>query len=315
MKKLKLAYIGNGPISNFHIPALREANFEIRIFYYRKISKTAERFISNNKINNTTSDLNFFYKIAKSDCDAMVICVKTEKVILYLNKFSNFQKPVLVEKPGAISYDNLVKIKKYKISKYIIFAYNRRYYENILYVKNLLKKFDSSNVLIKIPDSITTFHQFIINGCHVIDLILFLFGDLKVTSKIGNFLKKNNGFQFNAKAKKNIFSFVVNWGAPDNFVIDISSQKKRIVISPLEFTKEYESMEIIQPTISYPLRRYIPKLSKELSIKNLKYKPGFLSQYQSFHKYITKKKISENECDFYQGLKVLKLIEDIKKLN
>ena len=33
----KIAYIGNGPISNFHIPALKANKFKIQIFYYRKI--------------------------------------------------------------------------------------------------------------------------------------------------------------------------------------------------------------------------------------------------------------------------------------
>ena len=36
MKKIKLGYIGSGPISNFHIPALRRNNFKVLSLFSRQ---------------------------------------------------------------------------------------------------------------------------------------------------------------------------------------------------------------------------------------------------------------------------------------
>ena len=108
MKKIfKIGYIGNGPISNFHVPALKANKFKIEIFYYRKNSKLAKNFINKHQIKNSTTNLDLFYSKSITECDAMVICVKTEFVCQYLRKFANYKKPVLVEKPGAINYTDL----------------------------------------------------------------------------------------------------------------------------------------------------------------------------------------------------------------
>ena len=313
MKKIfKIGYIGNGPISNFHVPALKANKFKIEIFYYRKNSKLAKNFINKHQIKNSTTNLDLFYSKSITECDAMVICVKTEFVCQYLRKFANYKKPVLVEKPGAINYTDLYTIRELKISKKIFFGYNRRYYENIEYVKKYLTLNKKNNVLIKIPDNIQTFHQFIINGCHIIDLIFYLFGNIKLISKSGQIDDKVKGFVFNAKNTKNIFTFIVNWGVPDNFSIDIFSNRKRVLISPIETTNFYEEMKIIEPTDKYPLRKYEPKIMKSYTIKNFKFKPGFKNQYKNFYTFIKTNKYSKKDCDFKQALKVLSFIEEIK---
>ena len=131
------------------------------------------------------------------------ICVSIFK------KIANYKKPVLVEKPGAINFSDLYSIKGLKISKKIFFGYNRRYYENIEYVKKYLTLNKQNSVLIKIPDNIQTFHQFIINGCHIIDLIFYLFGNIELISKSGQINDKIKGFVLNAKNTKNIFTFTI----------------------------------------------------------------------------------------------------------
>ena len=40
IQKIKIAYLGSGPISNFHVPALRMAGFEINHIFSRENSRT-----------------------------------------------------------------------------------------------------------------------------------------------------------------------------------------------------------------------------------------------------------------------------------
>ena len=46
MNKIKIGYIGSGPISYFHIPALKKAGFEIVTFFSRKNSINAKKISS-----------------------------------------------------------------------------------------------------------------------------------------------------------------------------------------------------------------------------------------------------------------------------
>ena len=49
MKSIKLGFIGSGPISNFHIPALKKAGFKVNLYFSRNYNK-AYNFSKVNKI-------------------------------------------------------------------------------------------------------------------------------------------------------------------------------------------------------------------------------------------------------------------------
>ena len=72
-----------------------------------------------------------------------------------------------------------LKIQKATNSK-IYFLYNRRFYNSINEGKIFIESSSNCFTSVKIPDPIKTIKQFIINGCHVIDILLYYFGDLKV---------------------------------------------------------------------------------------------------------------------------------------
>ena len=105
--------------------------------------------------------------------------IKTDVTAKYLKKLCKLGKPIFVEKPGALKSIDLKKIKKITNSK-IYFLYNRRFYSSIIEGKNFVDSSKQCFASVKIPDSIKTIHQFLVNGCHVIDLLLFYFGDLSV---------------------------------------------------------------------------------------------------------------------------------------
>ena len=76
-QKIKIAYLGSGPISNFHVPALRMAGFEINHIFSRENSQRLKSFAAKHNIKKVSKNLKEFIYESK-DVDAFVIAIKTE---------------------------------------------------------------------------------------------------------------------------------------------------------------------------------------------------------------------------------------------
>lgn len=311
MKNLKLGYIGSGSISNFHIPVLKNLKFKISLFYSRNYDK-ALRFSKKHKIQKPEKNFKDFVNKINS-VDGIVLSIKTDAVIRHLNLLHPFNKPIFIEKPGALKSSDLIKFKKSK-NKKIFFLYNRRFYPSILEGKKFIQQSKNCFINLAIPDNVKNINQFITNGCHVIDILIFYFKNLKILKSYK--LKKNIGYFFLMTSKNNdLISCVLNWGAPQNFEINICNEKnERLHIKPLEVARLYKGMKQIEPTKFYPIRSYLPKQilkKKSVDIKT-KFKPGFLEQHREIKKIINNQnsKILTNLND---AIKVLNLIEIIIK--
>jgi len=312
IKYIKLGYIGSGPISNFHIPAIKQLGFKIDLFYSRNFDK-AHKFSKDHKI--IIPEKTFENFISKSkNLDGIILSIKTDVTAKYLKKLCKLGKPIFVEKPGALKSIDLKKIKKITNSK-IYFLYNRRFYSSITEGKNFVDSSKQCFTSVKIPDSIKTIHQFLVNGCHVIDLLLFYFGDLSVVKSYK--LKKNIGYYFLLKSKKqDLVSCLLNWGSPQNFEINIFNEKnERLELRPLETSFFYNKMKKINPTKKNPIRSYIPELNKKKSttFQGMKFKPGFTDQYSEVRDIIKKKKKNYTLCNLDSAINVLYLMEMILK--
>jgi hypothetical protein len=311
MKKVKLGYIGSGPISNFHIPALKAAGFQI-INYYSRNYKKALKFSKVYSIPLPEISLNKFIKKSKK-CEAFILSIKTSVTPRYLEKLSKLQKPIFVEKPGALHSKDLISIKKKIIKPKIYFLYNRRFYKSVLIGKNFINRSKQCFTSIKIPEAIKTIYQFKINSCHILDLLFYFFGNLSLIYSLR--LKNNLGYYFVLKSSKGFISCLLNWGSPQNTEINIYNENNhRIELKPLEDLYLYKTMKKIRPTIKFPIRTYIPRLQEKVSTipKNFIFKPGFLLQYLEIKKILNNKlKNKTNLCTLDQAIKVLSLIEKI----
>jgi len=312
MKNIKLGYIGSGPVSNFHIPAIKELGFKIELFYSRNFDK-AMKFANKHKIITPEKTFNnFLHKI--NNIDAIILSIKTDVTPKYLERLCKFNKPIFVEKPGALKSADLKKIKKISNSK-IFFLYNRRFYGSIIEGKRFISSSNQCFASVKIPDSTKNLKQFFTNGCHMIDILLYLFDDLKLVKSLK--LKKNLGYYFLLKSKKNDFiSCLLNWGSPQNYEINVINEKnERLELKPLEKSFLYKDMKEIEPTTKNPIRSYVPKLIKKNSIthEGMKYKPGFIEQYKEVKNIIKNKKTKHILSNIDDAIKVLHIIESIVK--
>ena len=122
--------------------------------------------------------------------------------LLIKNKIKN----ILVEKPGAKNIYELKKMQKIVLQSKskIYIAYNRRFYESIKFVKDLIKKdkgiisasFSFTEWIDKIKSA--KFEKYLMkkwfyfNSLHLIDLIFYLIGDPKLIFSKSD--KKNKNF-------------------------------------------------------------------------------------------------------------------------
>ena len=69
-----------------------------------------------------------------------IVCVNEDKIFKVVKKLINLKvKNILVEKPGGANLKELKNLNKFAIKNKINInvAYNRRYYENIIYLKKI----------------------------------------------------------------------------------------------------------------------------------------------------------------------------------
>lgn len=311
MKKINIGYIGSGPVSNFHIPALSKIGFKIKTFYSRNFEKACKFSKLNNIVQPEKSLNQFIYK--SKNIDAFIVSINPKYALKYINILSSLNKPIFVEKPGSIKSKDLIKIER-KIKNKIYFLYNRRFYTSTFEGKKFVKNSKSCFASVKIPDSVKSNYNFVTNGCHVIDLLFYYFKNLELIKSYR--LKKNLGYYFLLQSKrKDLISCLLNWGSPQNFEINLYNENfQRLELKPFEKSFLYNGMYSIEPSKKNPIREYFPKLIKKKSEldSNLNYKPGFIEQYKEVSKVIKTKK-NFKLTDLSTAIKILKLIETIVK--
>lgn len=313
---MNIGYIGSGRISKFHLSALKNNGLFIKGIGTRRNSSNCKEFAQE-------ADLAEFYckdgweEVLDKNLDAYCLCVDTDVTADILLKVLDKGKPILVEKPVSWNISDIDSLCKHKNSNNIFVAYNRRFYSVIDQAKDFCDKSDFGTVYINIPDSKQGRKVFLSNGCHMIDLARYLFGDFEVLNKvichdpITKEISSSTALCFNKK-----WSISINAHSliPSNFGITINSKKNVFELLPIEKFNLYEGLEIIEPDTNNPLRRYVPKIIKTgQEISNLK--PGFNNMYKDFSQFIRSncKPSKKNNTIFEAKKTLLKCIQLIDK--
>ncbi len=301
---LKLSIIGTSKIVEEHIKAAKAAGFELfSIASTRKNSKNLKKILKKFKFkfsfNNWIDAVSHSNKFKNT---SFLIAPRIQDTFKVLDLILKKKKFVFVEKPltTKINQFNKLMVNNNKV----FLGYNRIFYKNIVYLKKNIKNIKS--VIVKCPE--LNKKNILNNSVHVISILLYLFGDLKILNK--------------KKGKKSIFIYLTNkknvpvylffnFNASENFSIDIyGNKKKRFFLKPLETLSIFDGMEIKKNASNKNLVEYMPKLKfkkNEMMFDN--FKPGFLSQMQAFKKFIQTKRNIENNLIF--GKKIMLLAKKI----
>ena len=304
LKNMKVGIIGCGKIAGYHLSSMKNAGFKLHSISGTNNSSNAKHL--KKKYNITKVFSNTEDHISSDEYDALLFLTPHEITYEYLSNVKSSVK-ILAEKPITF-YSS--KLKKLKRNKNIRIAFNRRQYFGVNFIKSKINNNDIFLIEASIPENIKflegkkqhvnyknfreKYFNIFYNSVHIFDLIRYLVGSNTISS-IEHIKDKTNrlrGYTINIKSKK-VKNIKINsiFNSSDNFSLKAYSNKARYELCPIELFSEYKGAKIIEPTSKYPLRRYVPIITKNRAelIKNSS-KPGFDKQAQAFFDFCNKKK-------------------------
>lgn len=315
--------IGVGPVSDWHIRALRLAGFDITAVSSRKKSTRVLPFAQKHKIPATYSDWETMLK-DKSSFDALLIATHVEGTVDVLSVALELGLPILVEKPVALSSKQIETVCK-KAHPLVQVGYNRRFYPSILFARQETQAREAAIANLFFPENISHksakapysyLYRFFQNSCHGTDMLRFIFGDLQI-EKTKYLLRQDRklwGFgALLSTARGDVVSFTANWGTPANLSLTIDWPGRRIELKPLERASVYEKMKIVEPSKDFPLRQYLPKIANQVGLSeiDLVEKPGFAEQARAFKRMVDTGKPFPLAATLQDAYCAVKLCEDL----
>lgn len=307
---MKLAFWGSGPISNFHVPALRQNGFEIQVCYSREGSERAKIFAEEWEIPHART-LDDFLMVA-SRCDAIVIALRTDCTAEAIASVANLNLPTLVEKPGALNHAALLNKVPVSFRSKLMFAYNRRYYQTTTYLKDWIARQENLQVTLTWPDSILGPYQFLVNGCHVVDWARFLLGDLEIISKESVNIDQTRGLVTMRTSAGAFVSLSLISGSPQNPYFGFHGLDESIVLRGFESLSHYDGLIKKAPEPGSNVRSYLPSIVTSMEESADSFKPGFVPQSRAFRDFVSSTSLGQNDASFTDAVAVLKVLEEIQ---
>ncbi len=302
---MKLGYVGSGPISNFHLPALKSNGFDISAIGSTKNSERCRNIADKFNLQEALCE-GGWEEVLEKDVDAYCICIDTSATPSVLNEFLNKNKPILVEKPIGWNKKSLKTILDHPMSNNIFVAYNRRFYRTSEAIKTHCESSSGGTIVLNIPDSIAGIRQFLVNGCHMIDLLRYIAGDFKIIHKTIKYNEKEDDISsISALCENKKWNILINAHSliPSNFSITVNSNLEVFELKPIEKFISYKGLEIIEPTKIEPIRKYMPKVDK-MFVESSQLKPGFDLMYKCFKEFIYNGR-SQTYCSLHDAILTL----------
>ena len=295
----KICIIGSSDIIEKHLLAAKANAFKLySITSLKKKSKNCIKIKKKFSIQKYyTNWKKCIDESSKQKNICFLVAPRIQDNIKVLNYISKFNKPILVEKPISITSKNFRYIK----SKNNIFVgYNRIFYKNIKY----LKRYSKRNSLISVTCAEKNKKTFMTNSCHIISILLFLYGKLNLIKLIKN---KNSIIGIFRCKNNSILNLNIIFNVNCKFSIQIKSQSQNIELSPIEKLTEYGDIKIVKTKIG---KLYSLKIKQIIDETNKLYKPGFFEQYRIFKKFCKNPKLKfVNTIGFSE--KIIRLSEKL----
>jgi predicted dehydrogenase len=308
---MKIAYWGSGPISQFHVSAIKSQGCEIISCFSREGSLRLSEFCFQHEIPMAKNKTEFIKSC--NDADIVFVALKTEVTLQSLKSLTG-NYIVMFEKPGALNANAFQELENYVNVDNFFALYNRRFYETVDRLKLAINKSKNPvHLNVYFPDTKKGIHQFYINGCHALDLSLYLLNDFNpnLVGVTGSSKTESTGFSFLAETQNgSILNFSNPWGAPSRAKIDCFNGETNIQLAPFESFKESDKMEVQEPTSVVPIRRYIPNSLQEIFVST-DFKPGFVQQVQAAIKAAQNLPLDNRLCNYTQALSVVKMMDRV----
>ncbi|MCR8667206.1 Gfo/Idh/MocA family oxidoreductase [Aestuariibaculum sp. M13] len=318
-----IGFIGCGKIAPFHAEVLIHLGKRIKAVSNRSISERVKEFQLEYNVESIYTD--WKEMIENEELDAIWLMTSWDSIENIVIELIKYKIPLFVEKPIALSSEGVNKIieEKQKYGTKLQIGHNRRFYNFIPKLKSKLKDSDVlRSVQVEIPETTKNKDKknkdflWVHNSSHVVDLLTYLLGELKVIDICKSKYDDESFNTFNGllKTKEEVpVHLISNWNAPANFGIKFYTNNKIIELKPIEFYSIYEGFDIQEPTLETPVRQYNPRLvHKEYCNKSEdEFKPGFLEQAKYFFKEDAEGSNKFEPTSLEEALCTSKLIEEI----
>ncbi len=286
---MRVGLVGAGSIAYWHTRALRVAGFEVTAVSSRPGSIRVEQFASEHGIPKTYNGWKQMFD-DRDDWDALVIATHTDGTPNVLSDALTLGVPLLVEKPVGWNAATLARLTA-RAHDRVIVGYNRRFYKPVERARLEARSGPPLLAHLSLPEAIVAeqgteeryLEPLFENSCHGIDLARFVLGDLTVESvhHLRNEREQLCGMSAVLRTERNdILQFSANWDSPSNFALSLHRQGRRFELCPFEQASVYEGMDVIGPTQTYPIRRYVPRSVELINLDEIDFveKPGFVAQ-------------------------------------
>jgi|LakMenEpi03Aug12_release.lakeMendotaPanAssembly.Ray.scaffolds.fasta_scaffold26812_6 hypothetical protein len=245
LKKIKIAFIGSGPMIEEHLKVFSSIqNVAICGIYSRRL-KNLKILSQKFNILNVCNSIESLYK--KTSADIVIIAVKEDYISKICIKAIKFPWKLLVDKNLGLNLEESLIIKK-KINQKnkIFFGLNRNFYSSTLKAKEILNK-ETSSRIININDQINldlyckkkgkkvSKNYMYTSSIHLIDYIrIFARGKIKKIITYKNIKKKEFILckLFFSSGDMVIYSNLIN--RPGPWGVNISTKKYFLSMQPLE---------------------------------------------------------------------------------
>lgn len=296
----------------YHASALKESGLDLLAVASSNLnSKSQVKFASKNNIPKTFS--NWKELLDQEQYDGIVIGTRIESTLEILEYAIKQNVPILIEKPVSVNSKDLKNLIK-KPHKFIMVGFNRRFYHTVNTLKNLIEMENTPVIAnMVIPES--NLQNFFTNSIHSIDLLRYVFGDIKL--EFSKKLIKNkivNGVTATFSNNRNdLIQLTGIWNTPANVSLSVFSEKKQFELKPYETLKIFDNLKVIEPTKKEPLRKYIPKLMKQINLEPIdkKFKPGFFQQSNAFSQLVKTKKKNNYAATLTDTLRSIEICEKL----
>lgn len=282
--------IGSGPMAIDYAKVLKSMNVEMVVVGRSQAS--CDKFKAETGVSCIAGGFESWFSSQTKIPQQVIVAVSEENLGSVTAKLiEKGVSQILVEKPGAATYEELAKIahlqKSSKSKVYV--GYNRRFYSSVQMAKKLIQEdggvqsffFEFTEwghvIRNKVCPPLVKEEWLWHNSTHVMDLAFYLGG---FPNKISSF--KSGSLDWHSRAAKYsgagttaegaLFSYMANWAAPGRWVVEVLTSQRRFIFKPLEKLQ-------VQKIGSVAVEEH--PIENEL---DLNFKPGLHKQIQAFIK-------------------------------
>lgn len=233
------------------------------------------------------------------EIDAVIACLPWNVTETWLPELLTTPKPVLVEKPVALSSSAFSKAmdtsQARPDNKFV--GYNRRFYRSVQRLKERVHQGGLKSVEITISETVGSLsavfgpeiidHILIYSSCHTLDTAVYLLGALHPVKVYGyqdggypRPFRSITGLLELDEGTPVFLSILADNPTPIGIRVFFDDQTTWH-LSPLERLIAYKGYKRIEPTPEVNIRRYFPEPFLEIN-EDTEFKPGFLDQMKAF---------------------------------